>query len=172
MSATTAVAPSVHEELLDHSADEHASRRVVVVAIDGSDRSQQAVDWAIDNILRAAQDSVVLINVRPLAVQLGYPTALGDFGAEYQSIEDANREASHELIRKTAKKFVEKDIPIRGIALRGDAREELVAKIDELKAQLVIIGSRGLNTVSRALIGSVSDYVVHHSSAPVIVTKF
>ena len=33
----------------------------------------------------------------------------------------------------------------------------------------VVMGSRGLSTVSRALVGSVSDYCLHHAHVPVSV---
>lgn len=55
--------------------------------------------------------------------------------------------------------------------MRGDPRDELVRKAQELKASAVILGSRGLGAFKRAFLGSVSDYVVHHCPAPVIVVK-
>jgi len=36
---------------------------------------------------------------------------------------------------------------------------------------LLVVGSRGLGTVRRAILGSVSDYCVHHSPSPVLVIK-
>ena len=36
-------------------------------------------------------------------------------------------------------------------------------------AAAIIVGQRGLGTISRTLIGSTSDYVVHHANVPVIV---
>jgi nucleotide-binding universal stress UspA family protein len=33
----------------------------------------------------------------------------------------------------------------------------------------VVIGRRGLGGIRRALLGSISDYVVHHAGVPVIV---
>ena len=37
------------------------------------------------------------------------------------------------------------------------------------KVDLIITGSRGLGTARRTILGSVSDYVVHHASCPVCV---
>lgn len=42
---------------------------------------------------------------------------------------------------------------------------------EEAHAQLVIVGSRGHGKVRRTLLGSVSDYVLHHSHVPVIVCR-
>ena len=37
------------------------------------------------------------------------------------------------------------------------------------KVDLIVTGSRGLGTARRTILGSVSDYVVHHTSCPVCV---
>ncbi len=55
--------------------------------------------------------------------------------------------------------------------MRGDAREELVFKTDQLKPSMFVIGSRGLGAIKRAFLGSVSDYCVHHCKCPVIVPR-
>jgi nucleotide-binding universal stress UspA family protein len=40
---------------------------------------------------------------------------------------------------------------------------------DELDASLIVLGSRGLSTVASAILGSVSNAVVHHAKRPVLV---
>ena len=39
----------------------------------------------------------------------------------------------------------------------------------EKNAASITMGQRGLGTISRALLGSTSDYVLHHSHVPVMV---
>ena len=39
----------------------------------------------------------------------------------------------------------------------------------EKNAASITMGQRGLGTISRALLGSTSDYVLHHSHIPVMV---
>ena len=41
----------------------------------------------------------------------------------------------------------------------------------EEEADLIVIGSRGLGKVKRALIGSVSEHVVRHSGIPTVVVQ-
>jgi hypothetical protein len=47
---------------------------------------------------------------------------------EYEEIDKSGRAASHHLIKKCAKGLVDKGFKVRGVALRGDAREEIVYK--------------------------------------------
>ena len=39
----------------------------------------------------------------------------------------------------------------------------------EHNAQCIVMGQRGLSAVKRAIYGSVSDYILHHSHVPVLV---
>jgi nucleotide-binding universal stress UspA family protein len=52
---------------------------------------------------------------------------------------------------------------------RPDA--EIVGLADELGAGLIVLGSRGLGSLRRALMGSVSDSVVRHAPCPVLVVR-
>ena len=40
---------------------------------------------------------------------------------------------------------------------------------EDLKAELIVLGQRGLGTLSRTLYGSTSDYVLHHAQVPVMI---
>ena len=47
----------------------------------------------------------------------------------------------------------------------------IVHKANEEHAQMVVMGTRGMGTVRRTLMGSVSDYVVHHAHCPVMICR-
>jgi nucleotide-binding universal stress UspA family protein len=49
--------------------------------------------------------------------------------------------------------------------------EEIVGVAEEIGAGLIVVGSRGLGGVRRALMGSVSDSVVRHAHCPVLVVR-
>jgi len=54
----------------------------------------------------------------------------------------------------------------------GERRDEAIIHLaEELGAGLIVMGSRGLGGVRRALMGSVSDSVVRHAHCPVMVVR-
>jgi len=53
----------------------------------------------------------------------------------------------------------------------GSPAAEIVAQVEELGVGLVVLGSRGLGAIRRALMGSVSDSVVRHAPCPVLVVR-
>jgi nucleotide-binding universal stress UspA family protein len=49
---------------------------------------------------------------------------------------------------------------------------ELVVRVaTDRNANYVVMGTRGLGKLRRTIMGSVSDYVVHHSHCPVIICR-
>ena len=49
--------------------------------------------------------------------------------------------------------------------------EQIVNQAEEIRAGLIVVGSRGLGGIRRALMGSVSDSVVRHAHCPVMVVR-
>ena len=53
----------------------------------------------------------------------------------------------------------------------GPAVDEILDLAEEVGADLIVIGSRGLGPVKRVILGSVSEGVVHHATCPVLVLR-
>jgi nucleotide-binding universal stress UspA family protein len=61
---------------------------------------------------------------------------------------------------------------VAGAHLRiGEVAEEVVDLAEELKIDLIVVGTRGRSVIGRALMGSVSDSVVRHARCPVVVAR-
>ena len=60
-------------------------------------------------------------------------------------------------------------ISSRFVQTGGNPGEVVINLAKEEAANLIIMGSRGLGLIRRTILGSVSDYIVHHASTPVIV---
>ncbi|KAJ3100591.1 hypothetical protein HDU97_002121 [Phlyctochytrium planicorne] len=183
--AGTKTGPSVHEELYE---GHHAvPKRVICIAVDDSKYSEHAFNWAMDNLVHTPgsegpQDQVILLNCRPFTLPGPYFSHLGDVAGDFTStpyentewierMDEQGRLESHDLLKRYGAKVLSKGVATRAIALRGDAREEIAAKTGEVKADVLVVGTRGMGIVKRAVFGSVSEYLLHHCKCAVVVPK-
>jgi 4a-hydroxytetrahydrobiopterin dehydratase len=75
------------------------------------------------------------------------------------------------LLKAYGRKLTQLKIPHTLLLSRGDPRNKIVELSDEYEIDLVIIGRRGLNQITRLVMGSVSSHVLHNTSKPVLVVK-
>ena len=136
----------------------------ILLATDGSEEAELAALMAVE--LADATHSelhVVHVGVVPSFLK-SYPGTLGYERRLYEQIEEESRKQS--LRVKAAGGTV------AGTHLRmGQVALEIVALAEELGADLIVMGCRGLGGVRRALMGSVSDSVVRHAHCPVLVVR-
>jgi hypothetical protein len=86
----------------------------------------------------------------------------------YEMIEEEARETLRKLVwRVKVAGGTVADSHLR----MGVVAEEIVALADELEVDLIILGSRGVRGIRRALAGSVSEGVYRHAHRPVMVIR-
>ena len=158
-------------EIVHHEPHSTPSR-IIAIAVDQSKFSRFALDWAVNNFINPTTDQVNLLNVRqssiPPVILIDPIMQVGDENLQDEAIE---KKKSHDLIISYAKMLVEKGIKVTGYALKGEVKDEIVYKCDELKADVLIIGSRGMGIFKRMVLGSVSDFCVHNCHCTVLVPK-
>jgi nucleotide-binding universal stress UspA family protein len=137
----------------------------ILVAIDGSADARQALTEAIDLARSERSRLTLMTGVAPLP-----PIALAT-GAAAAAIAEAMRgaEAEAERILRVAREAVPGDVSVTTVLTRKPVRGALIEQIKKGRHDLVVMGSRGRGAVRSALLGSVSHYVLHHSSAPVLI---
>ena len=69
--------------------------------------------------------------------------------------------------------FQRRNIPYRYIQKVGhDSEVDAIHRVAEReKADMIVVGSRGLRGIKETLLGSTSDRVVHHANCPVLVVR-
>jgi nucleotide-binding universal stress UspA family protein len=132
----------------------------VVVGVDGSEGSRQALRWALEEAADRGRP------VRAVSVwQRTY-----NYGSEaYWPIdEDISRRAAQQLAQ--AVDDCGHDYPnvqVEQVVLEGDPAQVLCAQSEQ--AGLLVVGSRGRKTFTGLLLGSVSTKCAHHSRCPVVI---
>ncbi|KAL4338764.1 hypothetical protein S245_041529 [Arachis hypogaea] len=159
-----------------------------MVAIDESEGSFYALKWALDNFFsnisidnndnnnEEGSIMVYLVNVQPKFQQHIYP--VGVAGAAFypatavmESVRKAQEERSAAILSKASKMCKDKMVKAESIILNGDPREMICQAAEQMNVNLLVIGSRGLGTIKRAFLGSVSDYCAHHVKIPIVIVK-
>ena len=137
----------------------------ILLATDGSREAQLAATTAAD-LAKSTGSELHLIHVGEVPV-VYHPERHG-YRAEY---EEHEREA-RQLLEAQVERMKAAGVTVAQAHLRmGRADEEIVVLAEELGADLVAMGSRGLGGVRRGLMGSVSDSVVRHAHCPVLITR-
>ena len=140
----------------------------ILLATDGSEQAELAALRAVDIAEKTDSElHVVHVGVVPIFLQ-SYPGTLGYYGKLYEQIEEESRQ----LLREQSWRVKAAGGTVAGTHLRmGQVALEIVALAEELGVGLIVIGSRGLGGVRRALMGSVSNSVVRHAHCPVLVVR-
>jgi nucleotide-binding universal stress UspA family protein len=137
----------------------------ILVALDGSPAGQKALDRAVE-MARAGNAKLHAAYVVETGLFSSLPT-------------DNTVEIMYNVLQKEGDAVLDKaktDAAAHGVTLTthvkfGHAGSEVIALADKLKADLIIVGSHGKSQTDRLLIGSVSTFIVTHSSVSTMVVR-
>jgi nucleotide-binding universal stress UspA family protein len=139
----------------------------IIVGVDGSAHSAQALEWAIkEGALQHAPVTVITVNSVPASPWTGNPTVLAQDPAELARLRQA---AEDMTVKVTSQLNGERPASVTVRAINGFPAQELIDASRD--ADLVVVGSRGAGGFARLLVGSVSNQVVHHAHCPVMVVR-
>lgn len=134
----------------------------IVVATDGSVNAQVAVKHAAEIAGAAKSAEVMVVHVCPGCTALLDP-------------DGSNRRLAQEIVDKAAAVFKHTGASVRTLIEIDYPPESLGSAIVDMatreKANLIVVGSRGLSEFRGMLLGSVSSKVVQHASCPVLIVK-
>lgn len=129
----------------------------IVVGVDGSAGSAQALSWA-SRLAEVTSAELVAVYCFSESPMLGEATNEGLLADSRELLDDDwTRELRDSRVRHRTR--LEK----------GDPRVRLLAVADDEQSDLVVVGSRGHGAVSELLLGSVAQWITHHARIPVVV---
>jgi nucleotide-binding universal stress UspA family protein len=137
----------------------------ILVAMDGSEASQRALSQAVD-LAKLCNAKLHTIYVVETGLFSSLPME-GTVEIMYSVLEKEGEE-----VMESANKFAsEKSITVLTHMKQGHAGSEILALAEEEKSDLIIVGSHGKSNTDRLLIGSVSTFVVTHSTVTTMVVR-
>jgi nucleotide-binding universal stress UspA family protein len=136
----------------------------ILLAVDGSEHSLHAAKMAGD-VARAMQSATLRIVVAFDSI----PAYLGE--PNFDQI-TSRRVLEADAILKSAQEAVgQVPAEIHTEVLEGSPAEAIIDVASTRQNDLIIMGSRGLGTLSGLLLGSQSQKVVSHATCPVLIVR-
>ena len=136
----------------------------ILLATDGSRDAELALSTAVD-LANATDSELHVVTVAP-----GYPS----YDIRNPVVVEDLRERAENILEDQTKKIEQAGGEVAQKHLRVSERyraDQIVRVAQDIGAGLIVLGSRGLGGIRRALMGSVSDSVVRHAHCPVLVVR-
>ncbi|BHF58515.1 hypothetical protein SprV_0100146700 [Sparganum proliferum] len=149
------------------------AKRKVLFPIDESANCERAFRWFLGNLLQP-EDVLYFFHV----IEPVYSTPAVGLGMESPPllIDDMTRVMKESIV--TGKRLGQHYMRLAkeaGVSYKAflhiDSKpgQAIVRSANDHRVTFIVIGSRGLGAIKRTFLGSVSDYIVHNSSIPVII---
>jgi len=146
-----------------------------VHALIATDGSEVSIDAARKGVALLNPDKVTLLTVADTSI--ADDSGAGGFEGNLLSPEESERardailsEGSTELADTAAALGLDKSV-VDTKVVEGSSGQMIIHEADEADVDVIVVGSHGHGFISRVLIGSVSEYVVRHSTRPVLVLR-
>jgi len=139
-----------------------------LLAVDGSDNSYEAVH-ALKYFARAEQLTLLhaLDVPRP-----AFPVLLSKMGEDhFKSLEQSMREDGERLLDRVQSLLPMHAGPLTKHLRSGSPAEVIVAMAEEQKADLIVMGARGLGPVKERLLGSVSHRILTQAPCATLIVN-
>jgi len=143
--------------------------RSIVVGTDGSETATEAVRQAVE-LARSVGGRVQLVSAyEPVSGQRLREEAQqvpGDLEwmVNPRADVDATLEEAAEIAREQA-------VEVETHARQGDPADALLDVAEETKADLIVVGNKGMTGARRFLLGSVPNKVSHHAPCSVLIIR-
>lgn len=135
----------------------------VLVAVDGSEQSTEALEYAISEHPEAD-----LIAIHVIDILAGM---YGEHYVDYQEIRTGQEQRAEGVLNTAEEIAAEHDRELTTETIVGKPATAIVDAAEEQDVDQIVIGSRGRSGVSRVLLGSVAETVVRRSPVPVTVVR-
>ena len=138
----------------------------ILLPVDGSQASLEAVRQALRMVRDGLQASLVLANVQEPATL--YEMLLAH---DPEVIDQVSAQAGLHLLEPAQALVREAGVPYEIEVASGDPAHTLIDILENFGCDMVVMGARGQGMLRSALLGSVSHEVLHAAQVPVLIVK-
>lgn len=144
----------------------------IILAVDGSKVSKKAAKKAF-SLAKEIDIDVYAIHVFQIPTNL-YPSPSVNISPHTSSayivdISKSIKKKGESILDEIAKMGSDMGVKVKKELVEGIPDDEIIKSAN--KNDLIVMGSKGHSTLDRILVGSVSEKVLHHSNASVMIVR-
>lgn len=142
----------------------------ILIAIDGSDDADRVLEAATE-LDRKADDRFHVVTVVP--PMMGGVSGMGSSSfAGNWPVQDMEATMSREISDSVRERVARFGIPPDRVSvLYGRPASEIHAEAERIGADLIVVGSRGRGSLSRFMLGSTANGVLHGAACDVLTVR-
>lgn len=142
----------------------------IIVPTDGSANSKRALEHAvvIASSVGAAITLVYVANI--VSVISNFDQIPNASGYVTEQVALDMEEAGKSVLDEFAK-AIPQDVAVKSVFEVGSPGPAILSVAKKYNADLIVMGSRGLGPLKGLFMGSVSSYIVSHSTCPALIVK-
>ena len=148
----------------------------ILIATDGSEYSRAAIEKCCEIAVKLENTAIKIV-----AVYHAYtPPGTFSLSVQYRQYAEEFKDSLHKLAEEHAEEaltIIQACLPAAAAidltthVAMGAADRIIVETAEEWNADLIVVGAHGYGFWGRAMIGSVSDSVIHHAPCSVLVVR-
>ncbi|XP_063716172.1 universal stress protein MT2085-like isoform X2 [Symsagittifera roscoffensis] len=146
--------------------------RRVLIPIDRSANSERALKWYFNNVKKPNDHVILFHSVEMPTMPVMAMGAPGAFKVDEWKAMIKDEIKIVESLKSKYERLVQNQqvtVEFHASDQTSGIGENACKAAKDKNADLIVIGSRGMGKVRRTILGSVSDYILHHAHLPVLV---
>ena len=147
----------------------------ILVCLDGSSSAEEILPYVIDEALSHRSKVVLLrvVSLPEMILPIGVPGQPGIPLTTERTIQRTrNREIeANKYLKRIARPMREKGLAVKCVVLPGMAGETITNYSQENGFELIAIATHGHGGLRHLILGSTADFVLHHSSLPILIVR-
>lgn len=132
----------------------------ILLAYDGSEGAKRALEVVVELVREG--DHVTVVGVAEGVPLYGYAGTLPS---------EAQQEERRRQVEEAQSALARPGLAATLVLQSGDPAAAILDEAEKQDAELIVLGTRGLSTTERWLVGSVSTRVLHHARCSVLVAR-
>lgn len=140
----------------------------IVVPVDDSDRSIDALEFAIDEFPDAEITALHVLDPGDFYAATGIDSGMM---ANYEQIYQRHEEQADQILENATELAAEHGVEIDTDHVIGGISRSIVDYVEEHDIDQIVVGSHGRTGASRILLGSVAETVARRSPVPITIVR-